>query len=355
MIAMWTETMTSAERMAALMRGERPDRVPVIPFLSGHAAVVCGQPLARISDDAAESFRCQALCAEMYGHDATPLYAYASAGGWEFGGEIEFPVKKYSGAIVVTRTPIQNEEDVAALQVPDDITKAGALPIALEIARRQSEAGMPVTMQIGAPLTWAGSVIGEERMMVWMIRKPDLVREVLDKVSDFLIKVAEHYVAEFGAERLMAFHGAATETNLLISPKQFDTFSLPYLQKINSRVIDLGVQSFFIHICGEQNKNLASWQQVPMTKQTIVSVGREIALSRVMEMFPEQIVAGNVDPTLIQEGRAEEVLEQSRECIETAKYHPGGFILMAGCDVPPQAPPVNVFQLVKAARVYGRY
>jgi uroporphyrinogen decarboxylase len=192
-------------------------------------------------------------------------------------------------------------------------------------------------------------------MMVWMIRKPDLVREVLDKVSDFLIKVAEHYVAEFGAERLMAFHGAATETNLLISPKQFDTFSLPYLQKINSRVIALGVQSFFIHICGEQNKNLASWQQVPMTKQTIVSVGREIALSRVMEMFPEQIVAGNVDPTLIQEGRAEEVLEQSRECIETAKYHPGGFILMAGCDVPPQAPPVNVFQLVKAARVYGRY
>jgi len=352
---MWCETMTSAERMAALMRGERPDRVPVIPFLSGHAAVVCGQPIARICDDAAESFRCQALCAELYGHDATPLYAYASAGGWEFGGEIEFPTKKYSGAIVVTRTPIQSEDDVDALRVPDDITTAGALPIALEIARRQYEAGMPVSMQIGAPLTWAGSVIGEERMMKWMIRRPELVHAVLEKVSDFLIKVAEHYVATFGADRLMAFHGAATETNRLISPKQFDAFSLPYLQKVNARVIELGVKSFFIHICGEQNKNLASWQQVPMTKQTIISVGREIALTTAMEMFPEQIIAGNVDPTLIQEGRAEEVLEQCRECIDVAKHHPGGFILMAGCDVPPQAPPVNVFQLVKAAREYGRY
>ena len=38
-----------------------------------------------------------------------------------------------------------------------------------------------------------------------------------------------------------------------------------------------------------------------------------------------------------------------------AKDHEGGYVLMAGCDVPPLAPPVNVFQLVKAAREFGRY
>jgi uroporphyrinogen decarboxylase len=352
---MWCETMTSGERMAAIMKGERPDRVPVIPFLSGHAAVVCGQPLTRISDNAEESFRCQLLCQEMYGHDGSPLYAYASAGGWEFGGDVEFPVKKYSGAIVVTRTPIQNEDDVHALKVAEDVSKAGALPIALGLARKQAEYGMPVTLQIGAPLTWAGSVIGEERMMTWLIKKPELVHIVLDKVSEFLIKVAKYYVKEFGAERLMAFHGAATETNRLISPKQFEAFSLPYLQRINQACIDMGINTYFIHVCGEQNKNLKFWQQVPMTKQTVLSVGREIDLTTAMEMFPEQIVAGNVDPTIIQEGRAEEVLAQSRECIEKAKYHKGGYILMAGCDVPPHAPPVNVFQLVKAAREFGRY
>jgi uroporphyrinogen decarboxylase len=291
----------------------------------------------------------------MYGYDGGPLYAYASAGGWEFGGDVEFPVKKYSGATVVTRTPIQSEDDVYGLQVPQDITKAGALPIALGVARKQAEFGMPVTLQIGSPLTWAGSVIGEERMMIWLIKKPELVHMVLEKVSEFLIKVAEHYVKEFGAERLMAFHGAATESNALISPKQFESFVLPYLQKINSRAIQLGIGSFFIHICGEQNKNLKFWQQVPVTKQTVMSFGREVDLATAMEMFPEQIIAGNVDPTLIQEGKAEEVLMQAKECIETAKYHKGGYVLMAGCDLPPQAPPVNVFQLVKAAREYGRY
>jgi uroporphyrinogen decarboxylase len=303
---MWCETMTSAERMGALMRGERPDRVPVIPFLSGHCAVVCGEPIARMCAEPEQAFRCQVLAQEMYGYDGGPLYAYASAGGWEFGGEAEFPVKKYSGATIVSRTPIQTEDDVYTLQVPEDITKAGALPIALGVARLQAEHGMPVTLQIGAPLTWAGSIIGEERMMVWLIRKPELVHHVLGKVTEFCTKVAEHYVKEFGADRLMAFHGAATETNMLISPKQFETFVLPYLQTIQTRVMEMGIGTFFIHICGEQNKNLKFWQQVPVTKQTtIMSFGREVSLATAMEMFPNQIIAGNVDPTLIQEGKPE--------------------------------------------------
>jgi len=352
---MWRESMSSAERMGAVMMGEKPDRVPIIPFAFGHCAVVCGEPIARAFDDAEQSFRVQLLASQMYGYDGGPLYAYASAGGWEFGGDIEFPVKKYSGAPVVTRHPVETEDDVYSLEVPEDITRAGALPIALGVARKQAEYGMPVTMHVGGPFSWTGSVIGEERMMMWMMKKPDLVHVVLDKVSDFLIKVAEHYVREFGAERIMAFSGEATASNMLISPKQFEAFVLPYLQKINSRVIELGVGPFFIHICGEQNKNLKYWQQVPLTKQTVISFGREVDLTTAMEMFPDHAIAGNVDPTLIQEGKAEEVFEQARECIETAKDHKGGYVLMAGCDLPPLAPPVNVFQLVKAAREFGRY
>jgi uroporphyrinogen decarboxylase len=352
---MWHETMTSGERMAAVMKGERPDRVPVTPMIFGHTAIVTGIPLARVYDNAEESFRCQMLAQEMYGYDGGPLYVYASAGAWEFGGEVEFPIKKYSGAPVVTRTPVVTEEDVHTVPVPADISKAGAQPIAIAFARKQAEYGMPVTLHTGGPFSMAGTILGEERMMAWMLKKPELVHIMLDKVSQFLMKVAEYYVKEFGAEQLMGFQGEPTASNRLISPKQFEAFVLPYLQRVNQHLLDLGITTNVFHICGEQNKNLPLWQKVPMTKQTVLSFGREVALSKAMEMFPEQIVAGNVDPTLIQEGRAEEVLAQSRECIETAKYHTGGFILMAGCDVPPQAPPVNVFQMVKAAREYGRY
>ena len=46
----------------------------------------------------------------------------------------------------------------------------------------------------------------------------------------------------------MAFHGSATTSNKLISPKQFETFVLPYLQKINTRVIELGVALLHPHL-----------------------------------------------------------------------------------------------------------
>jgi uroporphyrinogen decarboxylase len=352
---MWCETMTSPQRMGAVMRGEKPDRVPVIPFIIGHTALVCGEPLARMYDDAAQSFRCQLLAQEMYGYDGGPLYGYASAGAWEFGGDVEMPYKKYSGAPVVTRTPIENEEDALNLKVPEDVSKVGAIPIALDMARIQARYGMPIFAHVGTPFAWTGSVIGTGLMMRWLIKKPDVVHSVLAKVTEFLIKLLTYYVDQFGVEHVTGFLGCHEESNNLISPRQFEAFALPYTQQVVARATELGIRSFFAHICGEQNKNLKLWQQVPFPKRSILSFGREVPLATAMELFPEQIIAGNVDPTLIQEGKPEQVLAQAKECIETAMHHTGGYILMGGCDVPPQSPPVNVFQLVKAAREYGRY
>jgi uroporphyrinogen decarboxylase len=352
---MWCETMTSPERMGALIQGEKPDRVPVIPLIFGHTAIVCGQPLHKIFDDPAQSFRCQVLAQQMYGYDGGPLYAYASFGGWEMGGEIEFPIKKYAQAPVVARHPVETEDDVERLRVPTDVSRAGAVPIMLEFGRLQAKHGMPVSVQIGSPFNTAASVVGVDRMLTWMLKKPDLLHAVVAKVSEFLVRVAELFVKEFGAERIMAFHGMASETNKLISPKQVEEFAMPYMSSVNEKVMAMGVQSMIIHLCAEQNKNLKYWQQVPMPKRAILSFGREVQLTTAMEAFPDQIIAGNVDPSLIQEGQAEEVLEQARECVEMGKEHPGGYILMAGCEVPPLAPPANVFQLVRAAREFGRY
>lgn len=354
-MTMWRESMTSAERMDAVYSGERPDRVPVTPLLLGHAAVVCGEPLARIFDDAEESFRCQMLALEMYGLDGIVFCPSTPFGVLAFGGEISFPVKKYRGAPVVTRTPVQFEEDVHSLEVPEDSTLANAFSIPLGLARKQAECGSWVTMAISAPFTLTGQMLGAGRLMPWIIKKPELVHHVLDKVTAFDIRLVEYYVREFGAERLMGFMAEPTASNALISPKQFETFALPYLQKVFSRILELGVRPFFVHICGEQNKNLEHWQKVPMAPQTVLSFGREVNLTTAMGMFPDQIIAGNVDPGLMLEGAPELVFAQARECIEMAKYHKGGYMLMAGCDVPPQAHPVSVFQLTKAAREYGRY
>jgi uroporphyrinogen decarboxylase len=346
--------MTSQERWDALVRGEELDRVPCLQFILGHTAVVSGKSIAKVYDDARVSLACQRGAMEMYGYDGLVLHGWANAGGAEFGGEIEYPYRKYTGAPMMKRNPVQNEDDAWGLRVPDDISSVGTIPIALEFSRLQHEAGMNPTIQIGSPLTWAGSVCGEERLMRWIMKKPDLVHHVLRVITDFVLAKVDLWVKEFGPERMMAFD-LCIETNVLYSPKQFETFAFPYLKEIHAKVTDLEVAIVASHICGDQNKNLPYWSQLDFGKRGMVSVGREVSLTAAREAFPSNVVMGNVDPITMQEGTPEQVLALCKSCIAEGKDHPAGYALMTGCEVPPLAPPVNVSQMVKACREFGQY
>ncbi len=279
------DQMSSQERWEALVRGDPVDRVPCLQFILGHTAVVNGKPIAKVYDDAAASLACQRNAMQLYGHDGLILHGWANAGGAEFGGEIEFPYRKYTGAPMMKRSPVQSEDDAWNLAVPDDVTKVGTIPVALEFSRLQYEAGMPVTIQVGSPLTWAGSVCGEERLMLWIIRKPELVHHVLRVITDFILRKADFWIREFGPERLMAFD-LCIETNKLYSPKQFEAFAFPYLKEIHDHTTAKGVGIFLSHICGEQNKNLPFWSQLSYGKRGMVSVGKEVALSTASQAFP---------------------------------------------------------------------
>jgi uroporphyrinogen decarboxylase len=348
------DKMTSAERWQSLVRGEELDRVPCLQFVLGHTAVVSGLPIAKVYDDARVSLECQRNALEMYGYDGLILHGWANAGGAEFGGEIEYPYREYTGAPMMKKSPVQNEDDAWNLQVPEDITKVGTIPIALEFSRLQAAAGLNPTIQIGSPLTWAGSICGEERLMKWMLKKPDLVHHVLRVITDFIIKKIEIWVKEFGPERMMAFD-LCIETNVLYSPKQFESFAFPYLKQVHAKVTEAQVAIVCSHICGEQNKNLPYWSQLDFGRRGMVTVGREVSLTTAREFFPNNVIMGNVDPVAMQEGSAEQVMELCKACVLEGKDHPGGYALMTGCEVPPHAPPVNVSQMVKACREYGQY
>jgi uroporphyrinogen decarboxylase len=332
--------MTSEERWNALVRREPLDRVPCLQFMLGHTAVINGKPIAKIYDDAAESLACQKNAMALYGHDGLIMHGWANAGGAEFGGEIEFPYRKYTEAPMMKRSPVQNEDDAWNLKVPDDILSVGNMPVSLEISRLQYEMGMTVTVQVGSPLTWAGSVCGEERLMIWIMKKPDLVNHVLRVITDFIKKKADHWIDTFGAERLMAFD-LCIETNKLYSPKHFEAFGFPYLREIHDHMTQRGTA-----ILGSQ---------LSYGRRGMVSVGKEVSITKAREMFPDCVVMGNVDPIAVQEGTPEQVRALCRECIDEGKDHPGGYALMTGCEVPPQAPPVNVGQMVPACRDFGQY
>ena len=352
--------MTSPDRVAALLNGQRIDRVPFSPFdMSCGTGWFCarnvGYPVASVYDDPEKSFWAQVWTQEQYGYDGGVIFSYAAYGSWEFGGQIKYPTTEREQAPSVTRYPVESEEDIDKLEVPD-VKTSGMLPLAIQFSKMQQQFGMPITFPCGGPITYAGHMVEVSKLCRWMVKKPELVHRLVRLATDHILQVAQYWVDTFGPERIIARDILPIEANQIISPGYFEEFAFPYLKEVHQKVLAMGVKHFITHICGEQNSNLPYLAQLPMGDPGIVSFGREVGLTTAMKYFGDKcVIAGNVNPTVIQTGTPQQVYELAKQCIEEAKYAPRGYILTAGCDVSPLTPPYNIHVMVKAINDFGWY
>lgn len=166
----------------------------------------------------------------------------------------------------------------------------------------------------------------------------------------------QYWVDTFGVEDTVVWIWEPSVANNIISPKQFKEFILPYQKEANERILATGIRHIICHICGEQNLNLPYWAEVPFGDPGIVSIGPQVDLTTAIKFFGDTcIVAGNIDPRIIQTGTPRQVYELCKQCVEKAKHAPRGYIWMAGCEVPPMSPPYNLYMMVKAVNHFGGY
>jgi len=326
-----------------------------MPFTLGFCARNVGYPIATIYDNPEKSFWAQLWTLEMYGYDGYPQYGYASYGTWEFGGEIKFPTSEWEQAPSCKRFPVGTEEDVDRLELPD-VRTAGSIPLAMEFSKLQERFGLPITIIVGGVFTIAGNICEVDKLCRWIIKQPKVAHQVLRLATDHLLDIAQYWVDSFGAGRIIVSIWEPLATNQIISPGQFEEFVLPYEKEFHEKVLATGVKHIFCHICGNHNLNLPYWAQVPMGEPGIVSFGHEVDLTTAIKYFGDTcIIAGNVEPQIIQIGTPQQVYELCQQCISKGKDAPRGYILMPGCELPPMAPPYNLYMMVKAVKDLGWY
>jgi len=345
------DRMTRDERMIALLNRQPLDRVPVWGMMAGFAALNVGYTIA----DAYGRRGIEAVqwTAEQYGFQDVPIAG--SLGVYEFGGEMSRPSGEFDQAPIVTRYPAATEEQAWKLDVPD-VRRAGLLPKCMETSKamqRQGAAYM-VLMLVGS---WdmASYICSLENMCRWAVKKPELVHKVLRVSTDFLLQVARYWADAIGPDRLIIFSPHAQTSNHVVSPRMFQEFCLPYIKETHQRVLEMGYKHILCHICGEHNLNLPFWAQIPMGEPGIVHFGHEVDLDVASKHFPSHILMGNVNTAVIQTGTPQQVYEMARACIEKGTRHPSGYMLAPGCEMPPRAPPYNVWTMMKAISDFGWY
>jgi uroporphyrinogen decarboxylase len=342
--------------MEALLSRRAIDQVPLFLASLGFSLRNMGYPVVRAYDDPETSFFAQVRTNEMYGAIPVVRFVGGAFGAREFGGEVRMPREDIEMAPSLLRPPVTCEADVERLeQNPTDLRNAGSVPLYMAFGHLQARHHLPVTFFAGGVLTMVGNMCGVERMCRWMLKAPSLLHRVCRLATDFILSKMHYWVETFGAGRLLGWNTAATESNQIVSPKQFQTFALPYLREIYQLGQTLGISHFYTHICGEQNANLPYWAQMSHGDPGLISFGPEIRIETVSRSFPKDVLLGNVSPTSIQLCAPEEIHGMALACVKSGKRHPGGFILAPGCELPVTAPPENVRALEKAVEEAGMF
>jgi uroporphyrinogen decarboxylase len=353
-----TGTMTDGERLKALLRREKPDRVPIYPWALGYSLVYAHKPIAEFYNNPAVSLEAQRQTHRELGWLSLPHIGYGGFGGWEFGGEVEWPSGQFSQAPTITRRPVETPEDAMNIKMPD-IGNSGMTPLQVELCRlaapeRPDNEPFIVFFEGDAFLT-ASNIGGIEKLSKWMIKKPEAAHRLLRLATDYLVERARYIKDIFGTEWVLPFSAEPTSSNQVISPRQFEQFALPYIKETHEKVLAMGFKTYFTHICGEQNLNLPCWEQIPMGHPGLVSFGHEVELVTAARYLPEDIIIGNLEPAIIQTGTPEQVYEATRKVVEAGKSLPAGFIFAPGCELPPMVSLDNIKSMNQAVEDCGWY
>ena len=233
-----------------------------------------------------------------------------------------------------------------------DVDKDGRLPIILEGLRMvKKELGdkVPVSGTVTGPFTIAAMVVGTEKLLIGMIKKPEKVKQLMEVITEN----NERYIARMLEMGVGVGFADPVSTTSLLRVKQYKEFSLPYFQH-NVDFIKKNGGGCGLHICGGSRK---LWETLNETGIGCFGLDNIEDLEEAKEVLgPHMAIQGNVPPVdVIRLGTPQDVLRSGKECIRKAWDSPNGFTLTSGCQTPMDTPAENLQALMDAARIFGRY
>jgi uroporphyrinogen decarboxylase len=328
------------ELFRKVMALEEVEEIPAIPSLSGWVAKSSGLPLQTLLFDAGAMAKAQVRAQEAVGHDALFAYCDALYIPEAFGCPLVFR----SSGPDVEPLEINGEEDIRSLPDPD-CRRDGRLPLHLELAEalvRLRGRQVPVLTLMEGPFTNCSRILGAEKLMRALIKNTALVQALLGKVCELQSAFARR-LNEIPIDGLILADPVSSST--MISPGRYREFVLPSLQ---SFIHNLGLP-VILHVCGNTNPILDLMAE---TGARILSLDQCMNLAKAKERVSGRCgIGGNVDPVhVLLFGTPEDVKRETLRCLQQGGKK--GYLLMAGCAVPPDTPIENLKAMVETARSF---
>ncbi|SNS25753.1 uroporphyrinogen decarboxylase [Anaerovirgula multivorans] len=342
-----TDSMTPAERGAAIANGEEVDRLPCNPNIANGVARVYGCKISEFNHNSKTIAEAQMAAYRKFGCDSlrifTDLFTWAEA----MGATVTFP---NDATADLAKPAILGIEDIDILQ-PADPYKDGRLPVhldAMKYLRDLAKDEIKCSAGIVGPFTNAFFLIGVNETLRLLHKNPEAVHK-LCRISLETCKAYAKAVLDIGLNPTIS---EPMSSCTVISPKVFREFSLPYMKELIDFIKDYDGTKVVVHICGKTDK---IWKDVANLGIGGMSIDNVASLKDCKLAIGNRTkILGNVDPASIMYlGTPQDVRIKTLESILDAYDSPKGYVVMSGCSLPVETPLENIQMMMDTVREVG--
>lgn len=336
--------MNSMERVKAAVNFQKPDRIPVIAQVFGHAAILAGVGLDSYLCHGEVLAECQLQSLAVYDHDALFAVMDACVETEAIGSVLDYRADRYPAVTVYAADRI--DPDNLSLPDPFRTARIPELLKAIRILRDAVGDTVPVVGCVTGPMTLATQLMGMEKALYLAIDTP----ERFSRLLDFATKV----ITDFGAAQLasgahlpIVFDPASSPD---VIPSQFyREFILPRIRRIFTAFKQAGSLINWLHTAGPVQSILPFY---PEAGVELANIDYSVRPSDAMNILPQTCIDGNIKPFLFVDASPDEIALESSRLI-SAFADRRGFILSSGCEIPLEAKPENITAMIRAARMEG--
>lgn len=385
------DRMTPEQRLGTALEGGTPDRVPVAPFIHYFAATYAGYSRADLWEDhrvyreaMRRTFRDlgpwdASFLLDAHGPIAMsfmiPMKARIPGRDLPRGSTlqlVEEEVMRPEDYDWLVRKPSGLDRVLfglflrrLALRIHDPLgrTLAGQLRMALELARngaynlmdvrmwRRWGASVLYGMGLEAPFDTFSLARSLRCFSTDLFRRPDEIREAAGKlVPGFLLAARAGCRAARVPRFVIMCHRSSND---FLSPRHFGSLAFPSLKEICLALVRDGIVPI-LHCDGNWDRNLERFLELPAGRCCVQLDGRTDIFRAAEILKGHCTLFGDVPASMLALGGADEVDRYCKRLISTVGKR-GAYILGAGCEIPPDARPENVWTLIRAAVKYGVY
>ncbi len=337
--------MNGNQRIQAALKGQKPDRTPVMLHNFMMAAKECGVSMEQYRNSPSVIADVFKASIEKYGYDGILIDIDTSTMAGAVGVKVDFPVD--SPARTVSGNLI-NLEDVERLK-PVNVEDYKYIRIWLEAVRMLKEYFKDEIYIRGncdqAPFSLASMMRGTENWMLDLMIGPD---ELLEQLLEYCTNAGIQFIklmAQTGCD--MVSNGDSPAGPDMISPEMYLKYAMPYERKLVKAAHQSNV-SYALHICGNTDVILES---MLLTEADAFELDYKTDIRKAFDLFNKTATfIGNIDPSgILCMGTANEVQQKTLELLNIYK-NSNRFILNAGCAIPSNTPEENLRMMIETAR-----